>query len=443
MSHSVATQNWGRTNIRERAIDAFSREGFTKAAKDAASKDAHFLPYGNGRTYGDSCHNDDGLLLDSRGQNRILDLDLIHGWVRAESGLLLIDLLSRLSRSGWFVPVVPGTKFVTLGGMIGNDIHGKNHFHDGSIGNHVRKLALLRSDGEEVICSRDENADLFSATIGGMGLTGYILWAELDLMKAPSHLIMEEKVSFQSLDEILALTDEAERSNQYSVAWIDSLAGGAKLGRGILITGNHASREQSQDADPRYGKPIVSVPVTPPVALVAGLPLRAFNEAYFWANGRKSGIHLAQPDSFFFPLDAVGAWNRLYGPYGLHQHQCALPLEAAPDAIRAMLEISQKAHQGSFLTVLKRFGEVPSPGLLSFPVPGYTLTLDFANKGTKTLELLGALDRIVLDAGGRVNPYKDSRMSAEVFRAGFANWRELEALRDPAMMSDFWRRVSQ
>ncbi|SNY92631.1 FAD/FMN-containing dehydrogenase [Cohaesibacter sp. ES.047] len=429
------TNSWGRIDTRAREIIAFDasvqRDGLL-------SQSQSYLPYGNGRSYGDSCLNDVGTLLDGRHHNRVLSLDLNAGILRAESGILLIELLDALKDSGWFIPVVPGTKFVTLGGMVANDIHGKNHGHRGTIGCHVRQFSLLRSDRERLVCAADQNSDLYAATIGGMGLTGFIEWIELSLIPVASHKVLETKLPFDSLEEGLDLLAQEDPEHEYSVAWIDSLATGDRLGRGILMLGDHIE----SPTPPKYGKPLLSVPFTPPIPLVAGPALSAFNKLYYWRNASQQAPHVARPDSFFFPLDAVGGWNRLYGPGGLHQHQCSLPLEGGEAALRRMLEASHDANHGSFLTVLKRFGSVRSPGLLSFPMEGFTLTLDFPNREPATHALLDRLDRITLEVGGRVNPYKDSRMQPETFRSGFSQWRALERLRDPAMMSDFWRRVS-
>ena len=429
------TNSWGRIDTRRRDIVDFDLD---LLASEAPSSQGRYLPFGNGRSYGDSCLNDQGTLLDSRGRSSILSLDLDTGILRAESGILLLELLDLLKDSSWFVPVVPGTKFVTLGGMIANDIHGKNHGYRGTIGCHVRQFSLLRSDGERLVCAPDQNEELFAATIGGMGLTGYIEWVELSLIPVSSHQVLETKIAFDTLEEGLALLATEDPEHEYSVAWIDSLATGAKLGRGILMLGDHVD----VSSIPNYGEPVFSVPFTPPIPLIAGPALSAFNKLYYWRNANQQTPHVASPDCFFFPLDALGGWNRLYGPGGLHQHQCALPLEGGEAVLRRMLETCQAANHGSFLTVLKRFGAIKSAGLLSFPMEGLTLTLDFPNRGETTHALLDQLDNITLEAGGRVNPYKDSRMQPDTFRRGFEHWREIERLRDPAMMSDFWRRVS-
>ncbi|WP_319530282.1 FAD-binding oxidoreductase [uncultured Cohaesibacter sp.] len=430
------TNSWGRIDTRPRDIVDFDLD---LLEAHTPPPQGQYLPFGNGRSYGDSCLNDRGTLLDSRGRASILSLDLETGILRAESGILLLELLDVLKDSGWFVPVIPGTKFVTLGGMVANDIHGKNHGHRGTIGCHVRQFSLLRSDGEHLVCAPDQNEELFNATIGGMGLTGYIEWVELSLIPVASHQVLETKIPFDTLEEGLALLAQEDPEHEYSVAWIDSLATGNKLGRGIMMLGDHVEVSSL----PNYGEPIISVPFTPPIPLIAGPVLSAFNKLYYWRNANLQTPQVSSPDSFFFPLDALGGWNRLYGPDGLHQHQCALPFEGGEAVLRRMLETCHEANHGSFLTVLKRFGGIKSPGLLSFPMEGFTLTLDFPNRGETTKELLEKLDKLTLEVGGRVNPYKDSRMRPETFRAGFKHWREIERLRDPAMMSDFWRRVSR
>ncbi len=426
-----STESWGRLKRANHAIIDYD-----DIALDA--KPDMRLPFGNGRSYGDSCHNQRGILVDSRPQCRILDFNKQDGILTAQSGVLLSEILQILAGTEWFLPVVPGTKFVTLGGAIANDIHGKNHCHRGTFGRHVRRLVLKRSGKREIACTPNMNHEMFEATVGGLGLTGFIVSAEIQLSPVPSHYVLETKRPFGSLAEYLALAEESESNSEYSVAWLDSLATGDDLGRGILITGNHAPCVKS----PRYGEPKVTIPFTPKRPLVAGPVLRAFNWAYYRAGARQVEPAIVHPNAFFFPLDAIGHWNRLYGAKGLYQHQCVLPFYTAPDALKEMLEVSQRAGHGSFLTVLKRFGDKPSPGLMSFPMPGFTLTLDFPNRGATTVALLNELDRITQQAGGRVNPYKDAHMSAETFQAGFPHWERLELMRDRAINSDFWKRVT-
>ena len=398
------------------------------------------LPHGAGKSYGDSCHNDAGALAvtaDSHG--RILALDVGAGVLEAESGATLGGIIAYAARHGWFLPVTPGTRFVTLGGAIANDVHGKNHHLRGSFGHHVESFVLARSDGTVQRCSASENAALFRATIGGMGLTGLILTARIRLMKVASLDVAQEVKPFASLDEFFDL-DAQSAANEYSVAWIDQLAGGGAAGRGVLLTGNHATNGNLDGAE---RAPRLSVPFQPPVTVLNRPFLKAFNTAYRLAQLRKAGeAQVTGWRSFFYPLDAIGHWNRLYGPRGLFQHQSVIPVEAAPRVLPEMLATARDAGQGSFLTVLKRFGEMDSAGLMSFARPGYTLTLDFPNRGQKTLDLLDRLDAMTVAAGGAVNPYKDARMSASTFEASFPQWRKLEAFRDPALVSDFWRRTA-
>ncbi|WP_425458852.1 FAD-binding oxidoreductase [Ahrensia kielensis] len=407
------------------------------AVRDIESAAAdRYLPFGNGRSYGDSCHNDGGVLADMRSQNNIISFDAQSGLLTAEPGVFLHEIIDHCAPHGWFLPVTPGTRFVTLGGAVANDVHGKNHHVRGTFGCHVEALTLVRSDGVHRL-TPDDLSGLFQATIGGMGLTGMIARVTLRMMKIASLDVTEKLIPFQTLDEYFAQAEQADADNEYAVAWLDQLSGE----RGILMTANHAD---NGNFDTGSHKAKLQVPFKLPFNALNHLSLKAFNTAFYYAKKRKSGQLLTSNyQDFFYPLDAVENWNRLYGPRGLFQHQSAIPADRAVDTIRLMLYASQRAGQASFLTVLKRFGAVNSPGLLSFPQPGYTLTLDFPNRGEKTLALLRELDRLTVQAGGRVNPYKDARMSAQTFAASFPNWEQLEAKRDPKIMSDFWRRTAQ
>lgn len=407
--------------------------------KAGGNSSGGLLAYGNGRSYGDSCLNDTGVLADMRSLNAIGAVDAESGVIEVGAGALLADIIAAAAPTGWFLPVTPGTQFVTAGGAIANDVHGKNHHRRGSFGHHVESLVLARSDGSVRTCSATENTALFRATIGGMGLTGIIVSARIRLMKVPS-LDVEERVRpFASLDAYFDMAEDADKENEYAVAWIDQLAGGSHSGRGVLLTGNHA---QNGNFGGSHRPARLSVPFQPPVCVLNRPFLKLFNLAYRTAKARNRGPHVAGWRSFFYPLDGVRHWNRLYGPRGLYQHQSVIPGDAARQTVPQLLEAARRAEQGSFLTVLKRFGNHEAAGLLSFARPGYTLTLDFPNAGARTLAMLDELDRITIGAGGAVNPYKDARMSASVFEASFPNWRALEALRDPAFASDFWRRTA-
>lgn len=399
----------------------------------------NLLAYGNGRSYGDSCQNIDGVLVDMRTRNRIISIDRETGVAEVEAGVLLSDIIAATLDAGLFPQVVPGTQFVTIGGAIANDVHGKNHHRRGTFGSSVEWLTLLRSDGRTIRCSVSENSQWFAATIGGMGLTGLILSAGIRLMRVGSADVIETAMPFENLDGYFELAEAADADNEYAVAWLDQLASGSALGRGVLLAGNHApQQDHAAKARPSW----LSVPFQPPVTLLSRPAIAAFNAAYRWSKTRSTEPKRAGWQSFFFPLDAVKDWNRLYGPKGLFQHQSLVPVAGARETIAALLTATQRAGQASFLTVLKRFGDIRSPALLSFPRPGYTLTLDFPNRGKPTLDLLRELDAITVAAGGAVNPYKDARMSAATFAASFPNWRELEAMRDPAFISDFWKRTA-
>ncbi|MBN7774716.1 FAD-binding oxidoreductase [Nitratireductor aquimarinus] len=426
--------------VRRRAPVAIGAEDAVESLRAGRGLPSSVLPYGNGRSYGDTCLNDAGALIDMRPMNRIVAFDEQSGLLTAQAGLMLSDVIAHVGPKGWFPAVVPGTRFVTLGGAIANDVHGKNHHRRGTFGCHVVSFTLLRSDGEVRRCSADENAELFRATIGGMGLTGLILDATIRLMKVASVDVNECVRGFSGLDEYFDLAEDADARNEYAVAWLDQLASGPKAGRGFLLTANHAEDGAVFRAtSPRR----LTVPFRPPLNLLNRWSLTLFNRAFAWSKARAEGVRRSSYESYFFPLDAVRHWNRLYGPRGLLQHQSVVPFEAARETIPAMLAAAREAGQASFLTVLKRFGDVASPGMLSFPRPGYTLTLDFSNAGAATDALFERLDRMTVEAGGAVNPYKDARMGPALFEASFPHWRDLEALRDPAFLSDFWRRTAQ
>lgn len=398
------------------------------------------LPFGNGRSYGDSCLNEDNILLDARGLNRFLSFDTATGILRLESGVLLSEILSLFVPSGWFLPVTPGTRFVTIGGAIANDVHGKNHHRAGTFGCHVTQLCLLRSDGSKIVCSQNENREIFSATVGGLGLTGLILWAEIALKRIKSPLIQSETIRFSNLTEFFEISDESDRDYEYTVSWIDCLGEGRNLGRGLFMRGNHAAPFESAHFSPTVQKN-TGIPFTPPFSFINRLTLRVFNTLYYWKNMKRQISTIGHYEPFFYPLDGIHHWNRLYGRQGFFQYQCVVPKSNRDKSIRKILEQISRSGEGSFLAVLKAFGEVSSPGILSFPRPGVTLALDFPNKGRKTLDLLERLDSVVSEFGGSVYPAKDARMSGSRFREFFPRIEEFIPYKDPKFSSEFWRRV--
>jgi FAD/FMN-containing dehydrogenase len=396
------------------------------------------LPYGNGRSYGDSCLNDGGALLDMRGLDRVLNFDRSTGTLRCEAGVLLADILSLVVPIGWFLPVTPGTRFVTVGGAIANDVHGKNHHCTGTFGQHVLRLALRRSDQGIMLCSPTENAELFHATIGGLGLTGAILWADIQLRPIANPGVDSETIRFANLGAFFDLSEESDRDYEYTVAWIDCLARGKSLGRGFFMRGNHAAPQKRPPSPP--GK-THTFPIEPPFPLVNAWSLRAFNTLYYRKQLARMQRAITHYEPFFYPLDGILHWNRMYGRQGFLQYQCVVPSDSAKESIRALLETIAAAKSGSFLAVLKVFGDRRSPGLLSFPRPGVTLALDFPNQGQRTMDLLNNLDKIVASSGGAVYPAKDARMSGDHFRQYFPRWEEFQRYIDPRFSSSFWRRV--
>jgi FAD/FMN-containing dehydrogenase len=425
--------------IDRRSRPAISLDAARKIFDGGLAKPGSLLPFGNGKSYGDSCHNDSGTLVDMRGSNQLVSFDPATGVLTAQAGALLSEIISTAAPHGYFLPVTPGTRFVTLGGAIANDVHGKNHHRRGTFGCHVESFELLKSDGSLIVCSAAMNSKLFAATIGGLGLTGIIVSASIRLMKVGSLDIMERIKPFHNIDAYFDLAPQADEDNEYAVAWVDQLSSGNSAGRGVLITGNHADNGNFQIATRQSGR---GVPFDLPISVLNYPSLKLFNAAYYHLKGRKQEPHLSGYQAFFYPLDQISNWNRLYGRAGLFQHQSAIPEDSARIIIPQMLAVTREAGQSSFLTVLKRFGNLASPGILSFPQAGYTLTVDFPNRGTATLSLLERLDRMTIDAGGRVNPYKDQRMNAAIFKSGFPQWKELERERDPALNSNFWRRTA-
>ena len=433
---STGFDSWGR--IDRRARQSVSPDAYENLRESAAP--GAFLPFGNGRSYGDSCHNDQGKLIESRVRTRILGFDPGTGIIACDAGVTLHSILETAIPHRFFLPVTPGTASVTVAGAVANDVHGKNHHARGTFGRHVRGLTLLRSNGEMLACSPAENRELFYATIAGMGLTGLILSVDLQLMKVPSAHIQQHAIRFDSLADYFGMVETVDAEHEYSVAWIDQLAAGKRAGRGVLLAGDHADASCEFPDMPRTRR--LSVPIAPPFNLLNTMTLKAFNELYFRKEKRGETVKTVKWPGYFHPLDAIGNWNRLYGPKGLYQHQSVYPSADAPYLTPRLLETARKAGHASFLTVLKKFGSEPSGGLLSFPRPGFTLTLDFANQGEETLKLLNRLDAMVVEAGGAINPYKDARMSPQTFDFSFPRWRELEELRDPAMVSNFWKRTA-
>lgn len=434
MPASVILSGWGRFPRCRTDLVAPRDE----PALRALLKGGPLVARGSGRAYGDSAVSP-GQTVEMRHFDRMIAFDPATGQLVAEAGLRLAEVIGSFLPRGWFPAVTPGTRFVTLGGAIAADVHGKNHHRDGSFGAFVDWIDLMGPDGGVRRCSRSENADLFGWTVGGMGLTGVILRAAIRLRPVETGWIRQETRPAPNLDAAID-TIEAAGGATYSVAWIDCLSRGAGLGRSLVLVGEHAGaaelgpRERAAPWGP--ARRSRQVPFDAPPGLLNGLTVRSFN-ALYWRQGlRHAGARLVDWDSYFYPLDALLGWNRIYGPRGFAQYQCVVPLAAARRGLRALLETISGAGSGSFLAVLKRFG--PQDSRFSFPMEGYTLALDFpVSRGT--LALMERLDAIVLDHGGRFYLAKDARMSAATLRRADARTLDFIALRQAQGLSPCFR----
>jgi FAD/FMN-containing dehydrogenase len=394
------------------------------------------LPFGDGRSYGDSCLAASDHVVHLRSLDRFIAADWSRGTITAEAGVTLEQVLDVSVPHGWFLPVTPGTKHVTLGGALANDVHGKNHHVRGTFGCHVLQFGLVRSDAGELRCSHEENADLFQATIGGLGLTGIVSWLELQLMPVRSARVRVAEIRFGSLEEFFSLSAELDAQHEYTVSWLDCTARGGAIGRGLYSAGDHCE-DGGLAVSPRTK---LSVPVTSR-SLLNPVSLRIFNSLYYRARPARRQRFMGY-EPFLYPLDRLLHWNRLYGARGFQQFQCVLPERNARGAARELLTAVSASGKGSFLAVMKRCGDARSPGLLSFPMPGVTVALDFAQDVELSRSLLPRLDSIVREAEGRLYPAKDAHMSGEDFRRAYPAWERVAMLRDAALSSRFWERVT-
>lgn len=394
------------------------------------------LAYGNGRSYGDVCLNPEGVLWHTLGLNHFIFFDPESGRLVCEAGVLLRDIQQLFIPRGWILPVTPGTQFVTVGGAIANDVHGKNHHSSGTFGNHVLRIRILRSNGDIIECSPQKNIDWFAATLGGLGLTGVITEVEIQMKSVPSPWLETETISYSNLDEFFRLADDSVADWEHTVSWVDSLS--KSSGRGLFIRANPTHSGLGKPPKKRT----FTMPFVPPVSLVNELTLRPLNAAYYFMNKcRSSRRTLQHYEPFFYPLDNIVKWNRLYGPKGFFQYQCVLPRETGKDALIALLHEIKRSRAGSFLAVLKTFGDRPSIGMLSFTQSGVTLALDFPNKDVWTLRLFDRLDAIVKEAGGRLYLAKDARMSREFFESSYPRLQTFMKYRDPSISSSMSRRL--
>ncbi len=416
MSRRTVT-NWGNYPVIEAdVIETRSLDTIRQTVEDHE----HLIARGNGRCYGDSSLGQN--IFSTLKLNRFLSFDQENGVIECESGVLLSDVLNIIIPKGFFLPVTPGTKFITVGGAIAADVHGKNHHCEGTFSNHVECFELLDSDGTIFRCSRNENSELFWQTCGGMGLTGIILKAKFRLKPIETSFIHQISHKARGIDSVMELFESSTEST-YSVAWIDCLAKGKELGRSILMLGEHAmlnqlpSRFSANPLQPAPAKAL-DLPFFLPAFSLNHLTVKAFNFAYYnkqLSTQSESVIHF---DPYFYPLDGIHNWNRGYGRRGFIQYQCVLPLSESRDGLVEILSKIAKSGQGSPLAVLKLFGKPDPNAIMSFPMEGYTLALDF-KVNDEVFALLDQLDRVVLDRGGRLYLAKDARMSSETFHSSY------------------------
>lgn len=403
-------------------------------------KNKSVLPRGLGRSYGDSCLNENGILIGTENLKHYITFDKEQGVITCEAGISFAQILELTVPYGWFLPVTPGTKFVTVGGAIANDVHGKNHHSSGNFGNHILSFELLRSDNQRILCSASENSDYFYATIGGLGLTGVITWASFRLKKITSAWIEQEQIQFNKLEEFLMLSVESEKNYEYTVSWVDCVNSKDDI-RGIFIRGNHA-QIHSNNFQIHSTKSIKRVPFYLPNFILNKFTIKLFNHLYFRKNLSRFKKNTVHYDPFFYPLDSIHDWNRIYGKRGFLQYQFVIPYKNdGGKALKEVFSLLQKSQMGSFLAILKTFGPIESLGILSFPKEGVTLALDFPNYGEALYKVLEACDEIVRSVGGRIYPAKDARMTKTTFSAGYDHVDLFEKFKDPSCSSSFWRRV--
>ncbi len=427
--------SWGRLNAHAHHVVSLNESAQVKSLIGDGRYPG--IAHGMGRSYGDVCLNPDGVLWLTTGLDHLIAFDESTGRLICEAGVLLRDIQRLMILRGWILPVTPGTQMITVGGAIANDVHGKNHHVLGSFGDHVQWLKLVRTDGEVIECGPQLQPDWFAATVGGLGLTGVIVEVEIQLRRVTGPWLNTETIPYANLDEFFRLADDAESDWEHTVSWIDCLSG--ERGRGLFMRANPANIIQGPGPQPKNRK--LTVPFVPPISLVNRLSLRAFNTAYYHLKKWRAKHAIAHYESFFYPLDNLLAWNRMYGPKGFFQYQSVVPREVGRDAVQAMLREIAKSGDGSFLAVLKTFGNRQSVGMLSFPQPGVTLALDFPNRGERTLKLFENLDAIVREAGGRIYLAKDARMPRDLFEAGYPRLTEFLPYRDRGISSALSRRL--
>ena len=430
--------SWGRTHRTRSACWRPVSEGALFAAMQADHRGG-LIARGCGRSYGDACLNDAGDVIDMRGLTEVTHFDADTGDIECGAGLTIHDLLRRFLPLGFAPPMCPGTGFVTLGGLIANDVHGKNHHRVGSAGDIVTGFDLIMPSGEAVQVSRASHPELFAATIGGIGLTGVISRVRMRLRRTPSNAMRVEGHRVRGLDEFMDALSAAEASHEHSVGWIDTLARGRSLGRGILELGDPAPEPVQ-----RRGPPTLRMPFDLPGWVLNRQSVGAFNALYYRRVPRRGRTRNVRVERFLFPLDSLRGWNRMYGRRGVYQFQCVVPHSEARRALHRLMDTATASGAASFLAVIKTLSR-HGHGLLSFPMPGFTLAMDFPRRPDST-RLIHELHDIVIAHGGRVYLAKDALLTPERFRAMYPRAAEfLSFVRriDPrsTMRSDMARRL--
>ncbi|MGH9317107.1 MAG: FAD-binding oxidoreductase [Thermoanaerobaculia bacterium] len=396
----------------------------------ASGAEPSYIARGLGRSYGDAALNAAGGVICFERLNRLIAFDSTTGILECEAGVTLAEILDIFLPRGHMLPVTPGTKFVTLGGAIANDVHGKNHHRVGTIGNFLLDLRLLTTQGDVITCSPERHPDVFWATVGGAGLTGFLLSARIRLQPVETAYVRVDTQKVPHFEEAIAVMTESDHLYDYSVAWIDCLARGKALGRSLLMRGNPARKA---DLDVRLQDPLRrrlpserSLALDFPSGFLNRFSVGAFNAAFYRMHRNRSG-HIVPIESFFYPLDSIRGWNRMYGRRGFVQYQLVFPLETSRTGLGEVLERVSGSGRGSFLGVLKRFGDA-NAGLLSFPFPGYTLALDLP-VSDGLVPFLKSLDTLVLRHGGRLYLAKDAVTTPESFAAMYPRLEEFRAIK--------------
>jgi decaprenylphospho-beta-D-ribofuranose 2-oxidase len=443
MNHKTTLSGWGNYPVQQAFVDRPER--INQLNLEAES----IIARGLGRSYGDAALNCDQRVILMERLNRFLSFDDKKGLLRAEAGTSLEEILQTFIPRGWFIPVTPGTKYVTLGGCLAADIHGKNHHIDGTFGSHVVEIELLLANGSRKRCSPKQESELFWATVGGMGLTGIITEVTLKLIPIESAFICLQNYCARNLDETLDILENEKMDDRYSVAWIDCLATGPDLGRSVIMNGHHAAKNElgSRVSDPYKIKPPkkMSIPFFLPSLTLNSWNIRMFNSCYYRSKKNKNGPLIIDYDRYFYPLDAINHWNRLYGKRGFLQYQFVVPFKNARESLHAILRQFAEHKRSPFLAVLKRFGK-EGEGFLSFPKEGFTMALDLPLSDPELFPFLDQLDTLVVNSEGRGYLAKDARMKPDIFRSmypRFNAWQKIKADIDPTnkFSSDLSRRL--